>query len=105
MKKIISAIVAVGIITTLTISAFAAERHNTPDSNVPDEAKPALTEISEGLDPLATAEDHLDKEDANYRGVRLVEDGGEYLSDIGEGLSATDTVKDPIGNLVPPARQ
>ena len=120
MKKMISFMVAVGMIAALSIPAFAAEAHGTPNSNAPAEPKPAVAEISggldpfaeehvttigEGLDPMATMEDEaFNNEAPNHSGVLLVEDGGEYLSTIGEGLSDTDMAKDPIDRLVPPAQ-
>ena len=54
---------------------------------------------------MATMEDEaFNNEAPNHSGVLLVEDGGEYLSTIGEGLSDTDMAKDPIDRLVPPAQ-
>ncbi|MDO5601395.1 MAG: hypothetical protein Q4G07_01370 [Oscillospiraceae bacterium] len=106
MKTMISIMAAAGLITAISFSALAAEGHNIP-GNTPasTQVESAITEIAEGLDPMATAEDSSGNGEAVYTGVRLVEDGGEYNPELGEGLSRTDTRKDLVDNLYFPAQQ
>ncbi len=105
MKKALSVMVAAGVITALSVSAFAAEGRCAPNGTMPVEAESRVTEIAEGLDPFATVEDKFGNGESKYSGVLLVEDGGEYVAELGEGMRDTDVREDPACKLVPPARQ
>lgn len=103
MKKIMSVMVAAGMITTLSASAFAAEAR--PAANVPVET--FVTDIAEGLDPNAMIADVIDgnAEALESGGVLLIENGGQYSAELGAGLSRTDTRKVSAGDLFAPAQR
>ena len=95
MKKIISVLAAAGVIAALSIPAFASEGR--PASKAPAKLETAVTTLGEGINSDTTAADEtLDNKDSEHRGVTLVEDGGEYVAELGESLSTTDTAKDPV---------
>ena len=76
-------------------SRFASEGR--PASNAPAKLETAVTTLGEGINSDTTAADEtLDNKDSEHRGVTLVEDGGEYVAELGESLSTTDTAKDPV---------
>ena len=101
MKKIISVLAAAGVIAALSIPAFASEGRppamrqacwkplslllaKVSIPTLPPQTKPLTTRIlSIGASPLWKI-------------------GGEYVAELGEGLSTTDTTKDPCSNSILP---
>ena len=89
MKKILSAMAIVGMISGLSVSAFAAERTPAENNNSQPQLQ-GVTELGEGVSVEDTMEDIVTKD-----GQETVSNlGSEYLSDLGEGLSVTDTAMD-----------
>ncbi len=93
MKKILSIMVAAGVIAALSISAFASEASPKFNNSPITKAETFVADLGEGLSADTSVADavldHGEKE-----GVVLVEGGEECSTEIGDGLSAEDTVKD-----------
>ena len=97
MKKVLSVVAAAGVVAALSVSAFAFDGPHTLNSNSPSKMEVFVTTLGEGLIADTTVADkNLSNGETAYQGVTLVEDGGEYLAELGEGMSITDTAKDPI---------
>ncbi len=97
MKKVLSIMVAAGVITALSVSAFAAEERPGFSGSSPAKAETPLTEIAGGLDPYAIVEDKWGDEESAHSVILPSEFSEEYVAELGDGLSITDTVKDPLG--------
>ena len=85
-EKIISVLAAAGVIAALSIPAFLPLRDVPPAMRRPSwkPLSPLLAKVS--IPTLPPQTKPLDNKDSEHRGVTLVEDGGEYVAELGEKL-------------------